>query len=99
VDLIASRLEKALRVGADAVINSADEDVAQRLVELQGAGESMFPGKAATDIYLDAAGAPAVITTALTAAKRGAKVVVVALHKEPVSVDFLNVMSNEVTVV
>jgi len=99
VDLIASRLEKALRVGADAVINSADEDVAQRLVELHGAGESMFPGKAATDIYLDAAGAPAVITTALTAAKRGAKVVVVALHKEPVSVDFLNVMSNEVTVV
>ncbi|MGO8772133.1 MAG: zinc-dependent alcohol dehydrogenase [Mycobacterium sp.] len=99
VDLIASRLEKALRVGADAVINSADEDVAQRLVELHGAGESMVPGKAATDIYLDAAGAPAVITTALTAAKRGAKVVVVALHKEPVSVDFLNVMSNEVTVV
>jgi L-iditol 2-dehydrogenase len=27
----------------------------------------MFPGKAGTDIYLDAAGAPAVITTALTA--------------------------------
>ncbi len=99
VDLIASRLEKALRVGADAVINSADEDIAQRLIELHGTGESMFPGKAATDIYLDAAGAPAVITTALTAAKRGAKVVVVALHKEPVPVDFLNLMSNEVTIV
>ncbi len=99
VDLIASRLKKALHVGADAVINSADEDVAQRLIDLHGAGESMFPGKAGTDIYLDAAGAPAVINTALTSAKRGARVVVVALHKEPVPVDFLNIMSNEVTIV
>ena len=99
VDLIASRLDKALGVGADAVVNSAEESVGQRLIELHGAGESMFPGKAGTDIYLDAAGAPAVITTALTAAKRGAKIVVVAVHKEPVPVDFLSVMSNEVTIV
>jgi 2-desacetyl-2-hydroxyethyl bacteriochlorophyllide A dehydrogenase len=99
VDLIPSRLDKALKVGADAVINSADEDVAQRLIEVHGRGESMFPGKAGTDIYFDAAGAPAVINTALAAAKTGAKVVVVAVHKEPVPVDFLNVMSNEVTIV
>lgn len=99
VDLIPSRLDKALKVGADAVVNSADEDVAQRLIELHGAGESMFPGKAATDVYLDAAGVPAVINTALTAAKPGAKIAVVAVHKEPVPVDFLNVMSNEITIV
>jgi 2-desacetyl-2-hydroxyethyl bacteriochlorophyllide A dehydrogenase len=99
VDLIASRLEKAHKVGADAVINSADEDVAQRLIELHGPGRSMFPGRAGTDIYLDAAGAPAVINTALTSAKKGARIVVVALHKESVPVDFLNIMSNEVTIV
>ena len=99
VDLIQSRLDKALQVGADAVINSADEDVARRLIDIHGPGESMFPGKAGTDIYLDAAGAPAVVNTALAAAKTGAKVVVVAVHKEPVPVDFLNVMSNEVTIV
>lgn len=98
-DLVPSRLEKALKVGADAVINSADEDVAQRLIELHGPGESIFPGKSDTDIYLDAAGAPAVINTALTAAKTGAKLAVVAVHKEPVPVDFLNVMSNEITIV
>jgi 2-desacetyl-2-hydroxyethyl bacteriochlorophyllide A dehydrogenase len=99
VDLIPSRLEKALKVGADAVINAAEENLAQRLIELHGAGQSMFPGKAGTDIYLDAAGAPAVINTALTSAKKGARVAVVALHKEPVPVDFLNIMSNEVTIV
>jgi threonine dehydrogenase-like Zn-dependent dehydrogenase len=42
VDLIPSRVEKALQVGADAIINSADEDVARRLIELHGAGESIF---------------------------------------------------------
>jgi len=99
VDLIPARLAKAINVGADAVINSADEDVAQRLVELHGPGESMFPGKAGTDIFLDAAGVPAVITTALTTAKRGARLGIVAVHKEPVPVDFLNVMSNEISIV
>jgi threonine dehydrogenase-like Zn-dependent dehydrogenase len=99
VDLIQSRLDKALQVGADAVVNSADEDVGRRLIDIHGPGESIFPGKAGTDIYFDAAGAPAVINTALAAAKPGAKVVVVAIHKEPVPVDFLNVMSNEVTIV
>jgi 2-desacetyl-2-hydroxyethyl bacteriochlorophyllide A dehydrogenase len=98
-DLIPARLDKALAVGADAVINSADEDVAARLVELPGIGESMFPGKAGTDIYFDAAGAPAVINTALAAAKSGARLGVVAVHKQPVPVDFVNIMSNEITIV
>jgi len=98
-DLIPARLEKALKVGADAVINSADEDVAQRLLELHGVGESMFPGKAGTDIYFDAAGAPAVINTALACAKPGARLGIVAVHKQPVPVDFLNIMSNEITIV
>jgi threonine dehydrogenase-like Zn-dependent dehydrogenase len=98
-DLIPARLEKALKVGADAVINSADDDVAQRLLELHGAGESMYPGKAGTDIYFDAAGAPAVINTALACAKPGSRLGIVAVHKQPVPVDFLNVMSNEITIV
>jgi 2-desacetyl-2-hydroxyethyl bacteriochlorophyllide A dehydrogenase len=98
-DLLPARLEKALAVGADAVINSADEDVTQRLIELHGAGESLFPGKVGTDIYFDAAGAPAVINTALAAAKPGARLGVVGVHKQPVEVDFVNIMSNEITIV
>jgi 2-desacetyl-2-hydroxyethyl bacteriochlorophyllide A dehydrogenase len=98
-DIVPERLVKALKVGADAVINSADEDVRARLIELHGAGKSVWPDKAGTDIYLDAAGVPAVIATALEAAKQGAKLGVVAVHKEPIVVDFMNVMSNEITIV
>jgi len=97
-DLIAARLDKALQIGADAVINSASEDVVAKLIELHGAGEAMFPGKAGTDIYLDAAGAPAVIDTALAAAKKGATLGVVAVHKAPVPIELVNVMSNEITI-
>lgn len=97
VDLLPGRLDKALQVGADAVINSADEDVVARLIELHGAGESMYPGKAGTNIYLDAAGVPAVVNTALAAAQKGATVGIVGVHKEPVPVDLINLMSNEIT--
>lgn len=97
-DLIPGRLDKALQIGADAVINSADEDVVARLIELHGEGQSMFPGKAATNIYLDAAGVPAVVNTALAAAQKGATLGIVGVHKEPVPVEFVNVMSNEITI-
>jgi len=98
-DLVPARLEKALKIGADAVINSASEDVVARLIELHGEGEAMFPGKAGTDIYLDAAGAKPVVDTALAAAKKGATLGIIGVHKEPVPVEFVNVMSNDITIV
>jgi L-iditol 2-dehydrogenase len=98
-DIQPSRLAKALKVGADAVINSKDEDVTAQLIELHGEGESMWPNRAGTDIFLDAAGVPAAVETALAAAKRGAKLGVVAVHKEPISIDFMGVMSNELTII
>ena len=99
VDLIGSRLEKALEVGADAVVNAAGEDVAARLTELHGPGKAMWPGKAGTDIYLDCAGTPAVIDGVLRAAQNGARLGVVAVHKEPVAIDLVNLMANEITVI
>ncbi|WP_077090324.1 zinc-dependent alcohol dehydrogenase [Mycobacterium rhizamassiliense] len=102
VDLIPARLDKALQIGADAVINSADEDVVARLIELHGEGESGISGfsrRAGTNIYLDAAGVPAVVNTALAAAQKGATLGIVGVHKEPVPVEFVNVMSNEITIV
>lgn len=99
VDLIPGRLDKALQVGADAVINSADEDLVPRLVELHGEAEGRLPGKADTDIYLDAAGVTPVIDAALAAAKKGATIGIVGVHKEPAPIDLVAVMSGEITIV
>lgn len=98
-DVLPDRLNKALQVGADAVINSREEDLTARLIELHGTGDSMWPDRSGTNIYLDAAGVPAVIDTAFGLAQRGAKLGVVAVHKEPVTLDLMNVMSNELTVI
>lgn len=97
VDIAASRLDNVLRVGADAVINSSELDVAAELRRLHGEVRGLR-GRAprpATDIYFDAAGAPSVIDTALAAMKERAVLTIVAVHKKPVEIDLQAVLSYE----
>ena len=99
VDVLPARLAKALEIGANAVIDSSSEDVAARLIELHGdspirAGDHR-PG---TDVYIDAAGVPAVIETVQRLAKHGARLSVVAVHKKPVEMDFGAILSSELTI-
>lgn len=97
VDLIPERLEIALSVGADAVIDSSREDVPQRLAQLHGtATNALGAPRAGTDIYLDAAGAPQILDITQAAAKWGAKLVVVAVHKKPV--DISGILRSELTI-
>ncbi|WP_416416373.1 zinc-dependent alcohol dehydrogenase [Paenarthrobacter aromaticivorans] len=97
VDVVANRLEKALLIGADAVINSSVEDVTARLKELHGE----VPGihgqtpRAATDVYLDAAGVAPVVTTALHGIKHGGVLTIVGVHKKPVEIDFQDILPSE----
>ncbi|MFF5297451.1 zinc-dependent alcohol dehydrogenase [Paractinoplanes globisporus] len=97
VDIVPNRLEKALLVGADAVINSAAEDVAERLKALHGSepGFQHGPSRPLTDVAIDAAGASAVITTALRSLRRGGVLSVVGVHKKPVELDFQEMLVNE----
>jgi len=99
VDVQPGRLAKALEIGASAAIDSANEDVASRLIELHG-DAPLRPGdsRPATDIYIDAAGVPAVIETIQKIAKHGARLSIPAVHKKPVEVDFGALLSTELTI-
>lgn len=98
VDVLPERLERALAVGADAVVNSATEDLTSRLTELHGAATNALGApRAGTDIYIDAAGAAAVMDTAMANAKWGAKLVMVAVQKKPVEV--AGMLRSEMTLV
>ncbi|MGI5441798.1 zinc-dependent alcohol dehydrogenase [Streptomyces shenzhenensis] len=100
VDIIASRLEKALAVGADAVLNSAEEDVTARLTELHGeAANALGQPRPGTDIYIDAAGAAAVFNTVVDNAKWHAKLVMVAVHKKGSDIDLGGMLRSELTLV
>lgn len=56
----------------------------------------MRPG---TDVYLDAAGAPAVPETVARIAKKGATLGIVAVHEHPVQPDLGAMLSTELTIV
>ncbi|MFJ3391708.1 zinc-dependent alcohol dehydrogenase [Leifsonia aquatica] len=101
VDILPTRLEKALEIGADAVINSAEEDLAARLVELHGdASTAMVRGvRPGTDIYLDAAGVGSIPQAVAGFAKHGATLGIVAVHKRPVELDFGGILPTELTIV
>ncbi|WSP78260.1 zinc-binding dehydrogenase [Streptomyces sp. NBC_01235] len=98
-DVIPSRLEKALAVGVDAVINSAEEDVAARLTELHGqSANALGQPRPGTDIFIDAAGAPVVFNTVVQSAKWGAKLVMVAVQKKG-EIDLGGMLRSELTLV
>jgi threonine dehydrogenase-like Zn-dependent dehydrogenase len=101
IDVQPERLEKALEIGADAVIDSSREDVAARLVELHGDGAGGFVRgiRPATDIYLDAAGVAVVPQTVAGIARSGATLGIVAVHKRPVELDFGSILQSELTIV
>ncbi|WP_043454087.1 zinc-dependent alcohol dehydrogenase [Streptomyces fulvoviolaceus] len=100
VDIIPERLETALAVGADAVINSAKENVTERLTELHGqAANALGQPRAGTDIYIDAAGAPAVFQAAVDSAKWKAKLVMVAVQKKGSDIDLGGMLRSELTLI
>jgi 2-desacetyl-2-hydroxyethyl bacteriochlorophyllide A dehydrogenase len=99
-DIIPERLQTALAVGADAVINSATEDVTARLTELHGQGaNALGQPRAGTDIYIDAAGAPAVFNATIASAKWGAKMVMVAVQKKSDAIDLGGMLRSELTLI
>ncbi|MFE2317461.1 zinc-binding dehydrogenase [Streptomyces sp. NPDC059441] len=99
-DVIPERLQTALAVGADAVIDSATEDVTARLTELHGeAANALGQPRASTDIYIDAAGVAAVFNTTVDAAKWGAKLVMVAVQKPSEAIDLGGMLRSELTLI
>jgi threonine dehydrogenase-like Zn-dependent dehydrogenase len=98
VDLSPHRLELARTLGARATLQAAEVDVWRELRSLHG--EALFFGGpvAATDVFVEASGAPSVITEVIGNARRGARLSIVALHRKPIEVNFLLVLMRELQI-
>jgi (R,R)-butanediol dehydrogenase/meso-butanediol dehydrogenase/diacetyl reductase len=100
VDIVPERLETALAVGADAVIDSSREDVTARLTELHGqSANALGQPRPDTDVYFDAAGAAAVFNTVVASAKWNAKLVMVAVQKKSADLDLGGMLRSELTLI
>lgn len=73
VDVMQKRLEKALELGADGVINGASEDVLARIAELTG-------GRG-TDLVVETAGTEITTRQAIHMARKGSVIVLVGYSK------------------
>lgn len=98
VDLSAERLARAAHFGADATIRAGDGaghvDLAEQLRELHGPGRRGAP---ATDLFLDAAGAPAALDEVVQLATYGSRITVVAVYKQLVPMDLSAMLHKEMT--
>lgn len=97
VDLSDTRLALARVLGAHATLNPAREDVWQGIRARHGEALLLGARMAASDAYVEASGASAVIGEVLQHAKGEARLSVVALHRAPVPVNFLLVMMKQLT--
>ncbi len=90
-DLVEARLEKALELGATAVINSGKEDVLNRVNELtKGRG---------FDVVFETAGSPVTIAQTPFLVRRGGIVTLVGISsQEEIAYNFAQIMDKEVTI-
>lgn len=81
-DLVVERLETALAMGADFVINSSEQDVSEEVKKLTGG--------LGADAAIDITGAGAAIRSALQSLRAGGRLVCVGLPTSEVSLDLAN---------
>lgn len=98
LDLSPERLERALKLGARATINPATEDVRSRLEILHGKDRVFSREVVGTDAYIDAAGAPNIVSDVVKMAKYHSKLVITAAHTKPVALDLGAMLTTEMTI-
>ena len=98
LDLFPERLERAKSLGARAVINPAKENVRARLLELHGSARVFSRECAGTDAYIDAAGAPNILSEVIGMAKYHSRLVVTAAYMKPVQIDLGAMLTTEMTI-
>jgi threonine dehydrogenase-like Zn-dependent dehydrogenase len=98
LDLAPERLERAKGLGARAAINPAKEDVVARLRELHGEARVFGRPAVGTDAYIDAAGAPNILSDVVKMGKTHARMVVTAAYMKPVPLDLSAMLTTEMTI-
>jgi 2-desacetyl-2-hydroxyethyl bacteriochlorophyllide A dehydrogenase len=98
IDVSDQRLARAQALGAGVTINPARDDVAAELGELHGRGALFGWPVVETDTFFEVSGAPTVIPSIIGMAPFHATLIVVAVHHEPVPVNFLMALGKEMTI-
>ncbi len=97
LDLADERLERAQAFGAK-TINPGSEDSIARIKELHGSEVYFGRERASTDAYIDAAGAPSILTDVVSMAKKHARHVITAAYLKPIELPAGPMLTSEMTI-
>ncbi|MBU6207379.1 MAG: alcohol dehydrogenase catalytic domain-containing protein [Alphaproteobacteria bacterium] len=98
LDLAPERRERALALGARAALDPANCDLRAELVKLHGEVPSYGRVGVGTDAYIDAAGAPNILTQVIMMAKFHARMVITAAYMKPIEVPIGRMLTSEMTI-
>lgn len=98
VDISESRLALARQLGAKATVNPQQQDLRAAVAEAHGTGTLFGWPVVNSDAFIDAAGAAQPLQQAVAMCRPGTRIVIVALHKQPVPLDLVQVMAKELVI-
>jgi threonine dehydrogenase-like Zn-dependent dehydrogenase len=98
LDLSEERLERARALGVQAALNPSRVDVRSELARLHGEVPSYGRVGVGTDAYIDAAGAPSILTDVIMMAKLHARHVITAAYMKPLEFPVGRMLTSEMTI-
>ena len=98
-DLSALRRDMALKLGARAAYDPRENPPREILGELRGHGMIWGQAHPKTDIYFEASGAPGLIPEIAGFCCRGSRIITIAMHRQPLTLDGTRMMSKEISLI
>ncbi|MPS70563.1 zinc-dependent alcohol dehydrogenase [Novosphingobium aerophilum] len=98
LDLSEERLERARALGVQAALDPSKVDLRAELARLHGEVPSYGRVGVGTDAFIDAAGAPNILTEVIMMAKLHAKLVITAAYMRPIEFPVGRMLTSEMTI-
>ncbi len=98
LDLSQERLERARALGAQAAMDPTQVDLAAELKKLHGTGRVLNREAVGTDAFIDAAGAPNILSDVIKMAKFHSRMVITAAYMKPVEIHLGAMLTTEMTI-
>jgi (R,R)-butanediol dehydrogenase / meso-butanediol dehydrogenase / diacetyl reductase len=98
LDLAEERLERARALGVQAALNPTKVDLRVELARLHGEVPSYGRVGVGTDAYIDAAGAPNILSDVIMMAKLHARLVITAAYMKPLEFPVGRMLTSEMTI-
>ena len=98
IDLSETRLEVARKLGVGHTINPAQQDVWEALGRIHGTDKLYWMDVVGTNVFIEATGVGPLLAEVVGRCAPETRISVVALHRKEVPIDFMNVLTKQITI-